>query len=441
MSPISRVDRRHFLRTGAVGFGVGASGWLGRLAHAAAGDPARKRACILLWMSGGPSTIDLFDLKPGHPNGGPFKEINTAAPGLRWGEHLPKIAAHAKDLAVLRGMSTKEGDHGLATYVMRTGNRPQGPIDFPAVGALVAKELHDPAADLPPYVSIAPQRGLSQNAFGAGFLGPQFGPLMVADGQGTGAGANRADAVDQQLRVQHLDRYAGVDGGRADGRLALMGDLEAPFLADRPGLTGESHRAAYAAAVRLMKPETAKAFALSEEKREVRDRYGRNLFGQGCLLARRLVERGVPFVEVTLDGWDTHQQNFDVVKNLCGVLDPAWAALMADLAERGLLATTTVVWMGEFGRTPKINPQRGRDHHNLAFSAVVGGGGVRGGQAVGRTSKDGGRVEERPVSEADLLATVCRALGIDYEKQNLSNVGRPIRIVDKGANPVREVLA
>ena len=190
----------------------------------------------------------------------------------------------------------------------------------------------------------------------------------------------------------------------------------------------------------MMRPETAKAFDLSEEKSALRDRYGRNLFGQGCLLARRLVEREVPFVEVTLDGWDTHLNNFDAVKNLCGTLDGAWATLMSDLKERGLLDTTTIVWMGEFGRTPKINPQKGRDHWAVSWSTVLAGGGIKGGQAVGATSADGMEVKDRPVSVPDLLATVCSAVGLEPDKQNLSNVGRPIRIVAPGTKPVEEAL-
>src|SRR5947209_13877296 len=394
-------------------------------------------------MSGGPATIDLWDLKPGTPTGGPYKEIATRAPGLKIGEHLPKIAQFGDRLAVVRSVSTREGDHGRATYFVRTGNLPMGGIEFPTFGALAAKELADGKNGLPPFVSVAPQRVLAPNAFGPGFLGPQYAPLLVADGQGTAVAANPngPPAVDGQLRVQNLGHYAGVSPTRADDRLALLRDLEADFLAGRPGLTGESHRAAYAAAVRLMKPATAKAFDLSDERPELRDRYGRNLFGQGCLLARRLVERGVPFVEVTLDGWDTHAQNFDAVKNLCGVLDPAWAALMADLKDRGLLDSTLIVWMGEFGRTPKINPQQGRDHFPDAWSAVLAGGGIVGGQAFGRTSKDRTKAEDRPVGVPDVLATVCQALGIDPEKQNLSNVGRPIRIVDKAGMPIREVLS
>ena len=191
----------------------------------------------------------------------------------------------------------------------------------------------------------------------------------------------------------------------------------------------------------MLRSTAVEAFNLDVEPGALRDAYGRNPFGQGCLLARRLVERGVPFVEVTLDGWDTHQNNFDAVKNLCGVLDPAWAALMSDLKDRGLLDSTLIVWMGEFGRTPKINPQKGRDHFPNAWSTVIAGGGIKGGQAVGKTSKDGTTVEERVTPTVDLLATVCSAVGIDFEKQNMSNVGRPIRIVEKGAKPVTEVLA
>jgi hypothetical protein len=431
-------SRRQFLRTGTAAFAVSVSGWLGRLAQCAGADPARKRSCILLWMNGGPATIDLWDLKPGHAFGGPNKEITTSAPGLRISEHLPRIAAWGDRLAVIRSMSTKEGDHGRATLLARTGNLPQGAIDFPTLGALVAKELHDAAADLPPFVSIAPQRFLAPGAFGPGFLGPKFAPLVVADGQSTAAAPA---AGEQQLRVQNLGGEDAAARRRTDDRLALMRDLESDFLSQRPGVIGDSHRAAFDAAVRLMKPATAKAFDLSGESPALRDLYGRNLFGQGCLLARRLVERGVPFVEVTLDGWDTHQANFDAVRNLCNTLDPAWAALMADLKDRGLLDSTLVVWMGEFGRTPKINPQRGRDHFPDAWSAVLAGGGIRGGQAVGKTSKDGTKVEDQPHSVPDLLATVCRALGVDHEKQNPSNVNRPIRIVDKSGIPISQILS
>jgi uncharacterized protein (DUF1501 family) len=196
-----------------------------------------------------------------------------------------------------------------------------------------------------------------------------------------------------------------------------------------------------------MKAKGSEAFDLDEEPQNLRVKYGRNQFGQGCLLARRLVERGVPFVEVSLSsganplGWDTHIDNFKAVESLSGILDAGFATLVADLADRGLLASTLIVWMGEFGRTPKINQNKGRDHFPLAWSTVLMGGGIRGGQAIGKTDPDGMRVAARPVSVGDFLATICAGLGIDPTKQNVSNVGRPIRIIDPKASPIREALA
>jgi uncharacterized protein (DUF1501 family) len=424
-------DRRGFLRASALG-----AGWLSALAARAAHDPDRKRSCIVLWMAGGPTQTDTFDPKPDHANGGPFKTIDTAAGGVRVAEHLPQVAKQMKHLAVVRSMATKEGDHGRATLHLRTGNLPQGGIDFPTFGALVSNERARPNDDLPGYVSINP-RGFGPAALSAGFLGSKHSPLVVG---GTGGDVFSAE-TGGDLRVENLGLPSGVGERRADERRALLEETEADFLATRPGIATESHKSAYQRAVRLMKESAAKAFALDEEKAAVRDTYGRNRFGQGCLLARRLVERGVPFVEVTLGGWDTHDNNFVQVKNLCGTLDPAWAALVSDLKDRGLLETTTIVWMGEFGRTPGINPRQGRDHYPNAWSVVLGGGGIAGGQAVGRTSKDGMAVEERPVQVPDLLATICHAIGIDPAKQNMSNVNRPIRIVDQSAKPIKEVLA
>ena len=429
------LSRRQLLRVGAVGAGVSVSGWLGRLA---ANEPKPRRSVILLWMAGGPATIDLFDLKPGHDNGGPFRPVDTTAPGLRIGEHLPRLAMHGKHLAVLRGMTTREGDHGRGTYLMRTGVVPSAAgIHYPSVGALVSKELGDPTSELPNFVSIAPQRFFSQEAYGPGFLGPQHAPLIVGDGQ---FNANVPD-VDNVLRVQDLARPRDVTEEAGLSRLDLLRGVHDDFAATHPGGVTRAHASAYDRAVRLMRSAGGKVFDLTEEKANVRDAYGRNLFGQGCLLARRLVERGVSFVEVTLGGWDTHQNNHDQVRNLCGTLDRAWAQLLSELKDRGLLERTTVVWAGEFGRTPRINQQRGRDHFSTAWSTVLAGGGVKGGQAVGRTSADGMTVEDRPVSAGDFLATVCRVAGIDPEKQNMSNVGRPIPIADRGATPVTEVVA
>jgi uncharacterized protein (DUF1501 family) len=229
-----------------------------------------------------------------------------------------------------------------------------------------------------------------------------------------------------------------------------METLSRDFLATHSGVSPASHRDAYQRAVKLLRSAAAKAFELDEEPAAIRDAYGRNPFGQGCLLARRLVERGVPFIEVTLSasdgamalGWDTHLRNFDAVPKLCEVLDPAWATLMTDLRSRGLLDSTLIAWMGEFGRTPKINKDSGRDHFPAAWSTVLAGGGIKGGQAIGDTGPAGTEVKDRPVSVPDLLATVCKALGIDPTTQNLAaDIGRPIRLVDAKAKPIQELLA
>ena len=412
-------------------------GWLRRLAADVAKQPERKRNCILLWMNGGPSTIDLWDLKPGHANGGPGREIATKTPGLKFGELLPKMAAWSNQMAIVRSMHTKEGDHGRATYLLRTGNLPQGPVNYPTLGGLLAKELADPKVDLPCHVRITPP--LRDRTFGlgngAGFLGPQYAPLVI------GENAESKPTVDSALSVSDLDCPPGVSNADAATRLEILRALDEDFFAVRPNHLTEAHRGAVDQAIRLMRPQAANAFRLDQESAQVRDRYGRSLFGQGCLLARRLVERGVAFVEVALDGWDSHNQNFDALNRLVPQVDLAWAALMQDLAERGLLSTTCVVWMGEFGRTPKINSGNGRDHFPNAWATVLAAGGIKGGQAIGKTSPDGMEVIERPIGVPDLLATVCKALGVDPLKQNLSNVGRPIRIVDKSAHPIEEILA
>jgi uncharacterized protein (DUF1501 family) len=440
------ISRRDWLRLGAAGVtGLSASGWLGALAADAATHPARRHACILLWMEGGPSQIDTFDPKPGRATGGPYKAIETAAPGVRVGEVLPQVARQMKHLAVVRSMSTKEGDHGRAAYLLRTGNLPQEPVQYPTLGSLLSKELGDPDAALPNFVSIGSRRGLSDGGYGGGFLGPDYAPLLVGS---TDNDPYTRELGEKALAVPDLAPAAGVSGDQARARAGLLRQLNGEFAPGRDGVAARSVRSAYDRAVRLMNSDAARAFDLDGEPARLRDAYGRNLFGQGCLLARRLVERGVPFVEVALGrvpgafgGWDTHAKNFDSVKALCGVLDPAWATLVQDLKDRGLLDTTLVVWMGEFGRTPRVNGNAGRDHYPTAWSVVLGGGGVRGGQAVGDTGKDGAAVEDRPRSVPDLLATVCAAVGVDSTKQNTSNIGRPIRIVSKTARPIAEVLA
>jgi hypothetical protein len=447
----SQLSRRDWLRLSTAGVvGYSLSGWLGAFADQVAKKSERKRSCILLWMNGGPSQMDTFDLKPGHDNGGPFKEIGTNVPGIKISEHLPQVAKHMDKMALIRSMATKEADHGRATYQMRTGHVPGGPVQYPTLGSLFSREMEQPGAELPNFVSIAPYKFFSPAAYGPGFLGPQYAPLVV--GEGTQSilpipGQQPANYEDL-LKVGDIDLPSGVNTERSAARVKLLTEMQDDFLEQRAAVSSESHKSAYQRAVTLMRSAATKAFDLDSEPKALRDRYGRNLFGQGCLLARRLIEKGVPFVEVSLAtvgnltlGWDTHLENFESVRRLSEVLDPAWATLMDDLKDKGLLDTTTIVWMGEFGRTPKINPNRGRDHWPNSWTSVLAGGGIKGGQVVGKTSADGTTVEERPIKVEDLLATVAQTLGIDTAKQNMSNVGRPIRIVEKTAEPIKEVLA
>ena len=458
------LSRRGWLRLAASSLAAGSLAttsvcrWFAPLAAHAAGDPARQRSCILLWMTGGPSQLETFDPKPGHENGGPTTAIETSVTGVQFAEHLPRMAERAAHLAVIRSMSTKEGDHDRATVHLRTGYPPGGPVQYPAMSALLGKELAPRESDVPRAVSIGDALRFSSAGFGAGFLGPEYAPLTVgATGleafmQGA-AGDNDdddgGDAIARRLKVRNLELPAGIDAPQFAARQALLDDISRDFARSRGGAIVAGHQAAYRRAVRMMGAPVTGAFNLAEEPDSLRDAYGRSLFGQGCLLARRLVERGVPFVEVTLSGadtgqafnWDTHVNNFTLVPRLADVLDRGWSTLLDDLAARGLLESTLIVWMGEFGRTPRINNNQGRDHFPNAWSTVLAGGGIAGGQVVGRTSDDGMSVEDRPVSVPDLLATVVAALGLDPLKQNMSNVGRPIRVVDPEGEPVQECLA
>jgi RNA polymerase sigma factor (sigma-70 family) len=370
---------------------------------AAKGEPGPKpevrrvrRACIILWMGGGPSQLDTFDLKPGNANGGPFQEIDTSVKGVRISEHLPLLAERADRLAILRSLTHKEGDHSRASHLMHTGRTYDNETAYPSVGAVLAKALRLPGSDLPPYVNVAPDLFIAPGAYAAGFLGDEFAPLPVQ----VPRGRNPAPVLPA------TEEFAKIDKGKAEA----------------------------------MRNAVRKAFDLGQEKAELRDLYGRNPFGQGCLLARRLVERGVPVVEVTLGGWDTHQNNFDLVQAQSKVLDPAFAFLLKDLEDRKLLDQTLVVWMGEFGRTPKINAQQGRDHYPIVSSVVLAGAGIKGGQVIGRTSDDGSKVSDRPVTPAELHATIYRALGIDPTKENRSNTGKSVPLVEGGAQPVKEAL-
>jgi hypothetical protein len=421
----SLFNRRDFLRLGAAGTSLtGLSGWLNVLA-AHADEPAKAKkhkSCILLWMDGGPSHKDTFDLKPGSRDAGEFHPISTSVPGIQISEHFPKLATLMHHAALIRSMSTPEGAHPRAKYHLHTGYREgQGGLVYPSLGSLVAAELGNMESPVPNFVSIG------NRVYGSGFLGAKYQPLNV---------------VDAARGVENLAPI--VNKGQFDRRLGLLEQMEQGFFDRYNASAASDHKTTYERAVKLMRSKEVQAFDLSKEPASTQAKYGEGKFAEGCLLARRLVEVGIPFVEVTLNGWDTHQDNFDRVKKLSQTVDTPMSALITDLKARGLLDSTLVVWMGEFGRTPRINSRGnkpGRDHYPKAWSTVLVGGGIKGGQVIGKTDKEGATVAERPVSVLDFLASICTILGIDYNKRNEAPGGRPIRIVDKGANPIKELLA
>jgi hypothetical protein len=441
-------DRRQAL----LGMGAGALGttcarWLPAFAANVVNDPRRTRHCILLWMSGGPSQTDTFDMKPGHANGGEFKEVATRAPGLRFSEHLPKLAEHGERIAVVRSLSTKEGDHARGTQLVRTGHPPMGDVAYPSIACSLAKQLEDESHPLPSYVSVAPLVQVSPASFGPGFLGARYAPAIV--GRSGGGPRPGGDALTGNgtggfvdLKLDDVELPGGVSEMQAVRRMELWTALERRFLEGQTAASFEAHHALYRKAADMMRPEVRAAFDLSGESDEVRTKYGPGTFGQGCLLARRLVEQGVPFVEVSLgDGfsWDTHSDNFAQLKRLSAELDAGWATLMTELAERNLLDSTTILWIGEFGRTPQINAMAGRDHFPNAWSCVLAGGGIAGGQAYGRTSADGTTVEENPVAIGDVLATLSTALGVPPDSENYTPEERPIKVAEGVA--IEQILA
>ncbi len=420
------VSRRTFLRSVA-GAGLGLLGWKEAVTLQAEELRRRGMACILLYMRGGPSQFETFDPKPGHESGGPTQAIDTAVSGIRIAEGWTNVAREMSQIALIRSMTNREGEHQRASYQMHTGYAPSGGVRFPSLGSIVASEIAPREFDLPHFVSIGNRLG----SIGSGFLGMTFAPFIVNDPTRMPANAELPGGIDQ-------DRFAR--------RLDLMQDLEQDF-ADAGGYSRvRDHRALYGSAANMVRSPRLRAFDLSQEADAVRDRYGRSAFGQGCLLARRLVETGVTFVEVEMNGagpgvgnWDTHRDNFETTRRLSAMADPAFATLVRELRERGRLERTLIIWMGEFGRTPRINPNAGRDHYPRAFSVALAGGGIRGGRVIGATSAGGNDVTERPVTVADLFCTFCQALAIDPRKENMSPQGRPIKLVDGGA-PVRELF-
>ncbi|MEQ9410917.1 MAG: DUF1501 domain-containing protein [Fuerstiella sp.] len=402
-------SRRRFVQSiSAAAASVGALSFRDLMALEADNLRRQGKAMILLWMQGGPSQFETFDPKPGTENGGPTEAIQTSVDGIRIADNFPKVAGIMDDIALVRSMTNKEGSHPRATYQMHTGYIPSGSVKHPSIGSCIAQQIGDADSELPSFVSVG-------NTQGAGFLGMDYEPFVV----------NNPGQMPSNVTLP-------VPADRFNRRMGLLGQLEEEFASAGAEQLVQTHQSLYRKSSRLVLTPDVAAFDISEEPQPLQSRYGNTNFGKGCLLARRLVERGVTFVEVRSGNWDSHQDNFEQCANNAGEVDPAMAALISDLKDRGMLQDTLVVWMGEFGRTPKINARTGRDHYPRVFSLAMAGSGIRGGQVYGASTADGTSVEDSPVTVQDLFQTICGALKVNPGHENLSPLGRPMKIVDGG---------
>ncbi|MEQ8784974.1 MAG: DUF1501 domain-containing protein [Pirellulaceae bacterium] len=414
------MSRRHFMShlAGASAMTIPALTLGHTLRTHAAELKKNHKAAILLWMGGGPSTIDIWDLKPGTTTGGPFKPISTTG-DLQISEHMPMTAKQMHNLAVIRSMSTREADHNRGRYYMHTGFVPNPNVEHPSYGSVIAHELmtQDRQLEIPPFIAVG---GASE---GPGFLGMAWAPFTVSS---TG-------------QIRNLEM--GLEQQRVAQRMAALELVETGFIKENRGGAAEDHMKVLKKTLSLMTSKQMEAFKVAQEPPEVTERYGDTNFGRGCLMARRLVEVGVPFVEVSLGGWDNHNGIHTILADQkLPELDRGMSALVEDLEQRGLLEDTAIIWMGEFSRTPRINANAGRDHWARAWSVVVGGAGMKGGQAVGATNEDGTRVDTEPYTSQDVMASVCKALGISLETTFTSRNGRPMKIAN-GGKVVKELFS
>jgi len=413
MRPRGVLRRRDFLRgVSAAAFATGMLGWQDLMLLRADEIKRRGKACILLWMEGGPSQFETFSPKPGHENGGETKAIATSVSGIQIAENLPKLAQQMHELAVIRSVTSKEGNHPRAQQLLHTGYLPNPSVKYPTFGALVTQALADKETALPAFCRIG---GRFRTAGGGGILGVSYDPFEITNPEKSPAYTKPSHGGDRFARRLDLLKRMEADYQAADGKQVVA-----------------DHQQLYDKTARMILSPEMKTFDIEQEKPAVLDAYGRTKFGASCLLARRLIEAGVTFVEVGLNGWDTHQNNFVETRRQCETIDQPVAQLLTELRERGLLDSTLVIWMGEFGRTPKINPRAGRDHYPRAFNVALAGGGIRGGQVIGATDAGGEQVTEQPVTVPDLFQTYCRALGVDPDLENHTPLGRPIKVVDGG---------
>jgi hypothetical protein len=374
---------------------------------------ASAKHVIYLFMRGGMSHIDTFDPKPGKVTQGPSEAIATRADGVQLGGYFPKLAQQMDKVCLVSSMSSKQGAHPQAQYLMRTSYELRGTIQHPSLGAWCHHLAGRHNKTLPGHVMI----GGGADMPGAGFFPPEFHPLPIG-------------SAEDGLQNASLPR--GVDEERFQRRMKRLAELDQAF-AERHQQRGvQAYSKAYGEAVQLMRSSDLVAFDLELESAAMQQAYGQTQFGAGCLLARRLVEHGVRYVEVMADGFDTHADNFDRLGDLTPAIDQGLSALLADLDARGLLQQTLVVLTTEFGRTPDIDEDQGRNHYPTAFSCLLAGGGVRGGQRYGKTDPEGREVVTEPTSIQDLNATIAHACGISTDHVVTSPSGRPFKVADKG---------
>lgn len=412
------LSRRSLLKgTLATSAGVPLANWGSLFSSPALADEVKKKQkrCILLWMNGGASQFETFDMKPGRPTGGLYRPVASNVPGADVCELMPAIARQMHRLTVIRSMKTSQVDHPGGIYLMHTGWQPTPNVRFPELGAVVAKYLGTEDASLPNFIKLS-----SNGNAGSGFLGPKYMPFSLnADGR--------------------LPPYSlpNLQGQRELDRHALRTFLEDRYAATSAVETARQHRESYEAARRLK--AAREAFNIDQEWDSHRELYGDSGFGRRCLLARRLIEEGVPFVEVGQSSYDSHADNFAWHRGLLPPMQHAWAGLLDDLDRRGMLEDTLVVWMGEIGRTPKINNRSGRDHYVRCWSTALAGCGVKGGMVYGASDQDGVDVKDNPVTEGDFFATIYTALGIDPKTENYTGI-RPIPLAQFNSRVVEEVL-
>jgi uncharacterized protein (DUF1501 family) len=435
----SGMNRRHFLKhvAGASAIAVPGLSFLQGIKAAEEKLKKENKSLVILWMGGGPSHMDLWDLKPGESTGGEFKPIKTSADGVEISQVLPTVAEQFKHLAAIRSLVTNEGSHDRGTVLMNTGRQPSQVVQYPAMGSIASSQLTDKELALPGFIGV----GGTAQRIGPGFLGMMYAPFTVQNAGQPPANirphSSLGSGTEQQERLRRRQRlFWTVEDNFAEGSLS---HLKTPAEREAAGSPAQAHAAIYDKGFKLVVSKLKDVFDVSKEPAKVIESYGGrgNGFGMGCLLARRLVEKGVTCVEVDLGGWDNHSNIFNAIKgngtnNMGngGRLDKGMGTLVKELNDRGLWKNTVVLWMGEFGRTPRINQNTGRDHWARCWSVVVGGGALKGGQAFGSTSKDGMDIKDNPVSIGDLFATVYKALGLDPNTKVRDNLGRPLSIAE-----------